>query len=178
LKKNKKTLLVLGGSLGAKAINELIENHIDYFKNNNIQVIWQCGKLYKSRFESYNDLEGVQVHSFLNRMDLAYAGADMIISRAGASSVSELCIVGKPVIFIPSPYVAEDHQTKNAQAIVEESSAILIAQKDLETQFKTKFSELLASEELQRALSTNIKKLALINATKDIVDQVEQLLNK
>ena len=178
LKKDKKTLLVLGGSLGAKAINELIESHIEYFQTNNVQVIWQCGKLYESRFKTYSNSEDIQVHTFLNRMDLAYAGADMIISRAGASSVSELCIVGKPVVFIPSPYVAEDHQTKNAQAIVEESSAILIPQKDLDTQFKTKFSELLASEELQKELSINIKKLALVNATKNIADQVEQLLNK
>jgi UDP-N-acetylglucosamine--N-acetylmuramyl-(pentapeptide) pyrophosphoryl-undecaprenol N-acetylglucosamine transferase len=177
LKKDKKTLLVLGGSLGAKAINELIEAKQDYFKSNNIQVIWQCGKLYYERFKTYDKAKDVQVHAFLNRMDLAYAAADVIISRAGASSVSELCIVGKPVVFIPSPYVAEDHQTKNAEAIVKENAAILLAQTDLETQFETQFSALITSEEKQKTLSQNIKKLALINATKDIVDEVEKLLN-
>lgn len=178
LKKDKKTLLVLGGSLGAKAINELVESHLEYFKDNNIQIIWQCGKLYQERFEIYNSNEDVQVHTFLNRMDLAYAAADFIISRAGASSVSELCIVGKPVVFIPSPYVAEDHQTKNAQAIVNENAAVLVTQNYVTSQFKTQFSSLLNSEELQQKLSENIKKLALVNATKDIVDEIEKLLKK
>ena len=177
LKKEKKTLLVLGGSLGAKAINELIERHISYFQTNNIQVIWQCGKLYESCFKTYNDSEDIQVHTFLNRMDLAYAAANFIISRAGASSVSELCIVGKPVVFIPSPYVAEDHQTKNAQSIVKEEAALLIHQKELEQNFKREFSALIASKELQQKLSVNIRELALVNATKDIVNEVEKLLN-
>jgi UDP-N-acetylglucosamine--N-acetylmuramyl-(pentapeptide) pyrophosphoryl-undecaprenol N-acetylglucosamine transferase len=178
LKKDMKTLLVLGGSLGAKAINELIEKELEYFKTNNIQVIWQCGKLYESRFEAYSKVENVQVHTFLNRMDLAYAAADIIISRAGASSVSELCIVGKPVVFVPSPYVAEDHQTKNAEAISTKNAAILIPQKELDSQFQVQFSELINSEEKQNKLSQNIKALALVNATKDIADQVEVLLNK
>jgi len=111
---SKYTLLVLGGSLGARRINQLIESNIETFKGNNVQVIWQCGKLYYEQYKQYNELENVQVHAFLNTMDMAYAAADVIISRAGAISVSELCIVGKPVIFIPSPNVAEDHQTKNA----------------------------------------------------------------
>ena len=118
----------------------------------------------------------MQVHSFLNRMDMAYAAADIIISRAGASSVSELCIVGKPVVFIPSPNVAEDRQTKNANAIVEKDGAILIKEADLEVDFENKFKLLNNSKEKQELLSTNIKKLALINATKDIADEVEKLL--
>ena len=176
LKKDKKTLLVLGGSLGAKAINELIEKELDYFKSNNIQVIWQCGKLYQNKFEKYSKVDDVQVHTFLNRMDLAYAAADIIISRAGASSVSELCIVGKPVVFVPSPYVAEDHQTKNAEAISSKNAAILIAQSQLDKQFEIQFSELIGSVEKQTLLSKNIKELALVNATKDIVNEVEKLL--
>jgi UDP-N-acetylglucosamine--N-acetylmuramyl-(pentapeptide) pyrophosphoryl-undecaprenol N-acetylglucosamine transferase len=176
LKKDKKTLLVLGGSLGAKAVNELIEKELDYFKSNNIQVIWQCGKLYQDRFEKYSKVEDIQVHTFLNRMDLAYAAADIIISRAGASSVSELCIVGKPVVFIPSPYVAEDHQTKNAEAISVKNAAILISQKELDIQFENQFTDLINSEEKQQLLSQNIKALALVNATKDIVNEVEKLL--
>ena len=174
----KQTLLVLGGSLGAKAINELMVNELDFLQTLNIQVIWQSGKLYYQTYKLYGNTKHVQVHEFINKMDYAYAAADFIISRAGASSVSELCIVGKPVVFVPSPYVAEDHQTKNANAIVKENAAILIAQEDLKVDFKNKFGQLVASKEKQEELSQNIKKLALINATKDIADQVEKLLTK
>lgn len=111
-------------------------------------------------------------------MDLAYATADIVISRAGASSVSELCVVGKPVIFIPSPNVSEDHQTKNALAISEKNAAILIREKDLESTFETQFSALMASESKQIELSTNIKNLALKQATQTIADEIEKLLNK
>ncbi len=176
LVENKKVLLVIGGSLGARAINELLERELDYLNTHNLQVIWQCGKLYYEQYRLYGNDKYVQVHAFLNNMDLAYAAADFIISRAGAGSVSELCIIGKPVIFIPSPYVAEDHQTKNAAAIVKEDAAILIAQNDLEVDFKNKFTQLITSPEKQKQLGENIKKLALENATKDIVDEVEKLL--
>ena len=175
---NKLTLLVIGGSLGARRINELIESKLEFFQTQNVQVIWQCGKLYYSTYRVYNEQDHVQVHAFLDKMDLAYAAADIIISRAGASSVSELCIVGKPVIFIPSPNVAEDHQTKNAKAIVEKEGAILIRENDLEVDFENKFSQLVNSNEKRETLGENIKKLALVNATKDIVDEVEKLLNK
>jgi UDP-N-acetylglucosamine--N-acetylmuramyl-(pentapeptide) pyrophosphoryl-undecaprenol N-acetylglucosamine transferase len=109
-------------------------------------------------------------------MDLAYAAADIIISRAGAGSVSELCIVGKPVIFIPSPNVAEDHQAKNALAISNKNAAVVIREKDLEEKFKSAFLELLKSAEKRKELSENIKKLALPGATKAIVDEVEKLV--
>ena len=122
-------------------------------------------------------MEDVQVYPFLNNMDMAYAASDVIISRAGASSVSELCVVGKPVIFIPSPNVAEDHQTKNAMAVVEKDAAILIKESDLDVDFENRFSQLVNSVERQNELGTNIKKLALVNATKDIADEVEKLLN-
>ena len=174
----KQTLLVLGGSLGAKAINELMVDELDFLQTLNVQVIWQCGKLYYQTYKLYGNTKHVQVHEFINKMDYAYAAADFIISRAGAGSVSELCIVGKPVVFVPSPYVAEDHQTKNANAIVKENAALLIAQEDLKVDFKNKFGQLVASKEKQEELSQNIKKLALVNATKDIADEVEKLLNK
>jgi len=176
LKHNKITLLVLGGSLGSRRINELIVKKLDFFQEQNVQIIWQCGKLYSQEYKIYDDIKDVQVHAFLNRMDMAYAAADIIISRAGASSVSELCIVAKPVIFIPSPNVAEDHQTKNANAVVEKDGAILIKEADLDVDFENKFSLLNSSKEKQELLSVNIKKLALVNATKDIADQVEKLL--
>ncbi len=178
LVEDKKTLLVLGGSLGAKAINELLVRELDYLQMQNVQIIWQCGKLYYDEYKLYGNTKNVQVHAFLNKMDYAYAAADFIISRAGAGSVSELCIVGKPVIFVPSPYVAEDHQTKNAMAIVNEDAAILIAQDDLKVDFKNKFSQLIASADRQKQLGENIRKLALVNATKEIADEVEKLLKK
>lgn len=178
LNSNKKTLLVLGGSLGARRVNQLVESKLNYFKELEVQLIWQCGKLYADDYNKYNSLEQVQVHSFLNRMDLAYAAADIVISRAGASSVSELCVVGKPVIFIPSPNVSADHQTKNALAVSEKKAAILISEKEIESSFETQFSELILSESQQIELSKNIKKLALKQATKSIVDEVEKLLNK
>lgn len=178
LKPERPTLLVIGGSLGAKRINELIEKELDFFDTQNVQIVWQCGKLYYQQYKIYNHTKNVQVFEFLNDMDMAYAAADLVISRAGAGSVSELCIVGKPVIFIPSPNVAEDHQTKNAMAIVEKNAAMIIKEEDLEADFENKFSQLVASSEKQKELGENIKKLALVNATKDIVDEVEKLLKE
>ncbi len=175
LKTAKKTLLIIGGSLGARAINNLIEKHINWLVENNIQVIWQTGKLYYNEFKKYDALEGVQTHAFLNRMDLTYAAADFIISRAGASSISELCIVGKPVIFIPSPNVAEDHQTKNALSVVNKNAALLLKESEL-NMFENMFLELNNNPELQQRLSKNIKELALPNATKDIVLEIEKLI--
>jgi UDP-N-acetylglucosamine--N-acetylmuramyl-(pentapeptide) pyrophosphoryl-undecaprenol N-acetylglucosamine transferase len=173
---NKKTLLVLGGSLGARRINQLIEKELDFLLSQNIQIIWQCGKLYLNDYSKYNDKENVQVVAFIDRMDLVYAAADVVISRSGASSVSELCIVGKPTIFIPSPNVAEDHQTKNAKAISDKNGAILIRESELEAQFETVFSDLISNESKQSELSYNIKKLALPNATKDIVEEIIKLI--
>ena len=173
---NKKTLLVLGGSLGARRINQLIENELDFLLSQNIQIIWQCGKLYLNDYSKYNEKDNVQVVAFIDRMDLVYAAADVVISRSGASSVSELCIVGKPTIFIPSPNVAEDHQTKNAKAISDRNGAILIKESELEAQFETIFSDLISNESKQLELSQNIKKLAKPNATKDIVEEIMKLV--
>ncbi len=178
LKHGKYTLLVIGGSLGAKRINQLIEEELEFFQTQNVQLIWQCGKLYYEQYKQYKRLEDVQVFPFLNDMDLAYAAADVIISRAGAISVSELCLAGKPVIFIPSPNVAEDHQTKNAQAVVDKDAAMLIKESDLEIDFENKFGQLIQNSEKQKQLGENIKKLALSEATNTIVDEVEKLLNK
>jgi UDP-N-acetylglucosamine--N-acetylmuramyl-(pentapeptide) pyrophosphoryl-undecaprenol N-acetylglucosamine transferase len=175
LNPSKKTVLILGGSLGAKRINELLEKSISLFTKNDVQVIWQCGKIYESMYKD-KGTNLVQVHTFLNRMDLAYAAADIIISRAGALSVSELCLVGKPVIFIPSPNVAEDHQTKNAIAISEKNAALLLKESELEMKFEKVFTALITSEEKQKSLSNNLKKLAKPNATKEIVAQIEKMI--
>ena len=178
LKHGKYPLLVLGGSLGSKRINELIEKELDFLSTQNVQVIWQCGKLYYQQYKIYNHTKDIQVYEFLNNMDLAYAAADVVISRAGAISVSELCAVGKPVIFIPSPNVAEDHQVKNAKAIVDKKAAMMIKEEDLNADFENKFSQLIANPNRQKELGENIKSLALVNATNQIVDEVEKLLNK
>lgn len=173
---NKKTLLVLGGSLGARAINKLIESQLDWLVEQGIQVIWQTGKMYYEEYKKYEVNKNIQVHEFLNRMDLAYAASDIIISRAGAGSISEICVVGKPTIFIPSPNVSEDHQTKNAEAIVKKKAALLLKENELE-RFQILFSGLLSSEERQKSLAENIKKLALPKATEDIVNEVIKIMN-
>ncbi|MCZ8228089.1 undecaprenyldiphospho-muramoylpentapeptide beta-N-acetylglucosaminyltransferase [Flavobacterium sp.] len=177
LNPNKKTILVLGGSLGARRINQLIENELQGLLSQKVQIIWQCGKLYLDDYSKYNSAQ-VQVVAFIERMDLVYAAADVVISRAGASSVSELCIVGKPVIFIPSPNVAEDHQAKNAQAIVDKKGAIMIKEAALEDEFSLVLEALLKDEGKQQLLGDNIKKLALPQATIQIVDAIEKLLKK
>ena len=140
LDENKFTLLVLGGSLGAKSINQLISSNLSFFQENEVQILWQCGKFYYDEYKE-KQTEMVQVRPFIENMNDAYAVADVIISRAGASSVSELCVVGKPVIFVPSPNVAEDHQTKNAQAIADEKAAILIKETELKDNFQKIFLE-------------------------------------
>jgi UDP-N-acetylglucosamine--N-acetylmuramyl-(pentapeptide) pyrophosphoryl-undecaprenol N-acetylglucosamine transferase len=182
---NKKTLLILGGSLGARRVNQLIEKELDFITAKGIQVIWQCGKLYYEEYKKYDNTNNpitdnrqptTKVLAFIDRMDLIYAAADFVISRAGASSVSELCLVGKPTIFIPSPNVAEDHQTKNAKAIVDKNGAVLLKESELDEQFETVFSDLISNEDLQLTLSQNIKKLAKPNATKDIVEQIVKLI--
>ncbi len=172
---DKKTVLVLGGSLGARRINQLIEKELDFFKDQGLQVLWQCGKLYHEEYKKYES-EAIKVLSFVNRMDLAYAAADVIISRAGAGSVSELCLVGKPVIFIPSPNVAEDHQTQNAKALVAKDAAIMLRENELDENFESSFSDLMKSKEVQQKLGENIKKMAMPKATEHIVDEIEKLL--
>ena len=173
---NRPIVLILGGSLGARRINQLIEQKLDYFKSLGTQLVWQCGKLYFEEYTKYNS-DSVKVLDFLNRMDHAYTASDFIISRAGASSVSELCIVGKPVLFVPSPNVAEDHQTKNAMALVQENAAVMVKEKDLDSDFEKVFTNVFQSKEKQQDLAENIKALALPNATVAIVDEIEKLLS-
>ena len=174
----KKTVLILGGSLGARRLNQLVEKELDFFASQGLQVYWQCGKLYWEQYQKYNAQGGVQVVAFIDRMDLIYAAADFVISRAGASSVSELCLVGKPTLFIPSPNVAEDHQTKNAQAVVSQEGALLLKESELDTKFETVFGELIADESLQKKLSANIQKLAKPNATAAIVEEIVKLIKQ
>lgn len=174
---SKTVVLVLGGSLGARKINQLVEQHLEEFKSREVQLLWQTGSLYYQEYKKHEEPEKVRTFDFLKRMDLAFAAADIIISRAGAGTVSELAQVGKPVVFIPSPNVAEDHQTKNAQAVASKDAAVLIPEAELEEKFKDQFFALLEDQQRRESLGRNIKKMARPDATNDIVDEIEKLLS-
>ena len=178
---SKKTLLIIGGSLGARTINESILGDIDKLIDAGIQVIWQTGKAYYdvvyAQLGKY-DKRRVRVFDFLKEMDLAYAAADVVISRSGALAVSELCIAHKPAILVPSPNVAEDHQTKNAMALVEKDAAVMVADKDARTKLVNEALKLLFDESRARKLSENIALLARPSATEDIVNEIEKLIKK
>lgn len=171
----KMTIAVLGGSLGARAINKALEKHIQAILKNDVQVIWQSGKLYYEEYKQFSQLDGVQVWEYVQKMDLLYAAADILISRAGAGSISELCIVGKPVILIPSPNVAEDHQTQNAKAITDKNAGILLQEQNIDT-LPEVIGLLMEDADQRSVLSKNIKQLALPDATKRIADEVEKIL--
>lgn len=176
---DKKTVLIIGGSLGARTLNESVLNHIELLKNNGIQVIWQCGKLYFDEMERKTEsLVYPELHltQFISRMDLAYAAADVVISRAGAISVSELCIVKKPSILVPSPNVAEDHQTKNAMALVNKSAAVLVKDIEAVESLIPRTIEVLNDEGIQKELAKNIELLAKPEATVEIVNELEKLI--
>lgn len=179
LKEGKKIVLVIGGSLGARTINESILAGLPLLRKNNIQLIWQTGKsFFPAAREAVDSLkeEGIVAHEFINKMDYAYAAADLVISRAGASSVSELCLVKKPVILVPSPNVAEDHQTKNAIALVNRHAAILVSDADAKKKLILKAAELLKDEPQCRQLRQNIEKLGFTNAADAIAYEVLNLI--
>ncbi len=174
-----KTLLIIGGSLGARTINESIIGGIHKLIDADIQIIWQTGKgyydTYKPMLQQY-DLRKIRVHDFVREMDLAYAAADVVISRSGAIAVSELCIANKPAILVPSPNVAEDHQTKNAMALVNKSAAVMVKDKDAQTTLVETALKLIFDEQRAHKLSENIAMLAKPKATEDIVNEIEKLL--
>lgn len=177
LDSSKPTLLVIGGSLGAKTLNESMINSLEKLQKEGIQVLWQCGKLYyenlKERLKDCN-LEGIHLTQFIAKMDLAYALADVIISRAGAISVSELCLIGKPSILVPSPNVAEDHQTHNAMSLVKTNAAILVKDKDARKDLIDECISLFKNKDKQTTLSNQILALGKPNSTKEIVEVIKQ----
>lgn len=177
LSKDAKTLVILGGSLGAQRINELIASNIDFFEKLGLDVIWQCGKLYYDRYKNLAN-RNVKIYPFIKEMDLLYSAADIIISRAGAASVSELCLVGKTVILIPSPNVAENHQYHNANALAKQNAAVLIQEKDLDQSFNALFKEIIHAPKKQLELTENIRQMAKPKATKEIVKMIHQLQQK
>ena len=174
-----RTVLVIGGSLGAKTLNDSMLKNLEQISNGQLQFIWQCGKGYIDQInESLSKVpEQIKLMPFISQMDAAYAAADIVVSRAGALSVSELCLVGKPVILVPSPNVSEDHQTKNAMALVSSAAAILIRDTDAREDLVPALYTLVENEEKKMELSRNIKSLAKPNATEDIVDACETLLS-
>jgi UDP-N-acetylglucosamine--N-acetylmuramyl-(pentapeptide) pyrophosphoryl-undecaprenol N-acetylglucosamine transferase len=178
---NKKTILVTGGSLGARTLNESVMASLEKLDHANIQVIWQCGSYYFDQLsQELKDKLSDRIHmlAFLQRMDYAYAAADIIIARAGAGTISELCVVGKPVVLVPSPNVAEDHQTKNAMALVHKQAAVLVKDNEAKaTLFDTAIA-LLNKESESHILARNIKKLALLDADVVIAKEVIKLANK
>lgn len=179
LENNKKTLLIIGGSQGAKTINESILGGIQKLIDAHVQVIWQTGKGYYNEYQTQlgkYDLKEIRVFDFLKEMDLAYAAADVVISRSGALAVSELCIAKKPSILVPSPNVAEDHQTKNAMALVNKKAAQLVTDKDARITLVDEALKLLFDEQRAATLSENISRLAKPNATNEIVDEIEKLI--
>ena len=180
LSADKKTILILGGSNGARMINESVLEKLQDLVDAGVQVLWQTGKFYiaevQEKAKVFN-LEDIRIHEFLKEMDLAYAASDVVVSRAGALSIAELCLVGKPVIFIPSPNVAEDHQTKNANALVEKDAAILIKDKDAKKELVTAALDLLKDSDRQATLSKNIKQLAKPNAAEEIAKEILKLVN-
>lgn len=181
LNKGKKTVLVIGGSLGALTINESISANLDYFAGNDIQLIWQTGKWFyekaKTRVKEV-DSPLIKMYEFIYDMDQAYALADVIVSRAGAIAVSELCIVGKPCILIPSPNVAEDHQTKNANALVSKNAALMVKDAEAKERLIPAVGELMNDEGLRKELSSNLQSMGIRDADKRIVEEVEKLVKK
>jgi len=176
---HRKTVLVLGGSLGARTLNLAMVHHMVNLEKEGYQVLWQSGKFYFKEMElalATVGLTHIHLQEFISEMDLAYAAADVIVSRAGALSVSELSLVGKPVIFVPSPNVAEDHQTKNATACVKQGAAVLLADADAVTKFKEYIDDLLQHEDKANALAEALKKLAMPDAANALVHELELLL--
>ena len=178
LEADKPIVLVVGGSLGALTINESIAGGLKKFADAGVQVIWQTGKGYIATARGIvgEGRKGLYVNDFIYKMDLAFAAADVIVSRAGASTISELCIVGKPVVFVPSPNVAEDHQTKNAMALVNKDAAIMVKDVDARNTLVDKTLQLVGDMPQREKLSQNIKKLELLDAANVIAGEVYKLV--
>ena len=179
LSPEKKTILIVGGSLGARTLNESIIQKIDQLLAAGVNVIWQTGNLYyKEMLERLGERSSAELKpvEFIGEMDKAYAAADLVISRAGALTISELCIAGKPVIFVPSPNVAEDHQTKNAMALVEKEAAEMVRDGEAVEQLVDKALTMLEKTDRLATLSKNIKAMALPTATESIANKVIELI--
>jgi UDP-N-acetylglucosamine--N-acetylmuramyl-(pentapeptide) pyrophosphoryl-undecaprenol N-acetylglucosamine transferase len=178
---NKPTVLVVGGSLGAKTINNAIAEKIDMFKQQQVNLIWQTGVSFQENAQEHIqsvNTKGINAFTFIKEMDLAYAAADVIISRAGAIAISELCCVGKSVILVPSPNVSENHQYKNAQSLVNKNAALLVEDKQASRKLVDILLDLIKNKELQESLSRNIQKIAVKDAAKQIAEIALGMIKK
>lgn len=175
LKKDLKTLLFLGGSLGADRLNRFVKDNIDFFKKNDLQVILQCGSRYFDTYKFLNNSH-IKVLPFIKEMDKVFSSSDIIISRSGASIISELCFVGKPVIFIPSPNVADNHQSKNAKKLYELGAAEYVEEDEVDYKLTSIINKILVSEVYRDSLSEKIKTLSKPNASKIIVNEIKKFL--
>ena len=179
LEEGKKICLVVGGSLGARTLNRSFLAGLNKLDREDLQVLWQCGKFYHDEVVQKvgaSSLKNIRVLPFISRMDLAYDAADIIVSRAGAISISELCLVGKPVILVPSPNVAEDHQTHNAEALVGKTAALMVSDSEAEEQLVDCMLGLMEDEKLRKELSTNIRQLGIPDASQRIAAEVHKIL--
>lgn len=179
LDKNLKTVLIIGGSLGARTLNESVLGHLDEIRNSDVQFIWQTGKYYsdeiKKRMSEVKPLDNLRVMDFISDMDYAYAVADLVVSRAGAGSISELCVLNKPAILIPSPNVAEDHQTKNAMALANKSAAIFLKDAEAPEKLVEMAINTVNDSDMLRTLAENAGKMAFRNSADVIADEVCKL---
>ena len=177
LKTDKKTILMVGGSLGAQAINNAILSHIQDWGNLEAQMIWQTGKMgIEQATVATKNISSIKVHTFIKEMDLAYAAADLIISRAGAIAISEISAIGKPVIFVPLPTAAEDHQTKNAQKLVTKNAAVLVTNKNAEKELFVTTKKIINDEPLLTSMANEIKKFGVIDADDIITKEALKLI--
>ena len=177
---SKKTILIIGGSLGARTINNAIKHNLKALSEAGVQLMWQTGKIYADEMKAAADKNAdtnIKPMAFINRMDLAYAAADVVISRAGALSVSELCIVQKPCVLVPSPNVAEDHQTMNAKSLVNKNAAVLVKDSEADTKLVTCILSLLEDEAKMKELSSNIAGLAKPNAAEEIYTEIKKIVS-
>lgn len=175
LKANVKVILSVGGSLGARTINQSIEASLPEIAKSKVQLIWQTGKHFKTQAQHAVKVTGatnVYVTDFITRMDMAYTAANLVISRAGASTISELCLIAKPTILVPSPNVAEDHQTKNAEALANNGAAIMVRDVDAKKNLIPQALQLIQDGDALVGLSSNIRKMALPNSAKLIAAEV------
>ena len=176
LDENKKTVAVVGGSLGSRTINEAVSTFAKEFSDKNFQLIWQTGEHYFQNLpQEYKNLDGVKIMPFVQRMDYLYSVANVVVSRAGALAISELCVVGKPCILIPSPNVSEDHQTKNAKVLSDADAAILIPDNKAREDLKSAVFELINDEIRCATMTKNLQKMAQPDAAKQIAGEVVRL---
>jgi len=179
LETDKKTVFVMGGSLGARSINETIEANVDLFKKNNLQLIWQTGKNYAAQAaKAEEERMNIWTNAFIDKMEYAYAAADVIIARSGAMTIAEICVVGKPVIFVPYPFSAEDHQVINAKSLVDKNAALMMKDAKVKERLMPELLRLISDKELMEQLKNNVSKLGNTNADEVIAHEILNQIKK